>query len=92
MCAVYIVAFMEKATLNFANAFNLRKDLAIEGYQYSWIVSAAALGLMVGAYPFSLAIQKYSLGKIMTGLIVRLLQADVGPPRLQRLLCILIPC
>jgi hypothetical protein len=41
MCAVYIVAFMEKATLNSSNAFNIRRDLAIEGYHSSWIFSSA---------------------------------------------------
>lgn len=64
-----MIAYMEKTTLNFANAFSIRQDLGIEGYQYSWVVASSALGLMIGAYPFSLAIQKFPLGKLMTGMI-----------------------
>lgn len=69
MCGVYIVAYMEKASLNYANAFSLQKDLGLQGLQYSWTVAISALGLMLGSYPSSLAIQKRPVGKLMSMLI-----------------------
>lgn len=60
---------MEKASLNYANAFSLQEDLGLQGRQYSWTVAISALGLMVGSYPSSLAIQKLPVGKLMSLLI-----------------------
>ena len=64
-----MTAYMEKASLNYANAFSLQKDLGLQGRQYSWTVAVGALGIMIGSYPSSLAAQKLPIGKLMSTLI-----------------------
>lgn len=69
MVAIYMTAYLEKASLNYANAFSLQEDLGLHGRQYSWTVSIGALGFMVGSYPASLAIQKLPVGKFVSCLL-----------------------
>lgn len=64
-----MTAYLEKASLNYANAFSMQKDLGLKGREYSWTVSIASLGMLIGAYPSSLAIQKFPLGKMMSILL-----------------------
>lgn len=64
-----MTAYLEKASLNYANAFGLQKDLGLEGWQYSWTVAIGSMGMMIGSYPASLAVQKLPVGKMLSALL-----------------------
>lgn len=70
MCAVFMTAFIEKGALNYANAYSLQADLNLVGRDYAWTASIINLGVMVGSYPASLAVQKLPIGKLISGLLV----------------------
>ncbi|OQV08925.1 hypothetical protein CLAIMM_13132 [Cladophialophora immunda] len=69
MVSIYMTAYLEKASLNYANAFSLQEDLGLKGRQYSWTVAIGALGLMIGSYPASLAVQKLPVGRLASCLL-----------------------
>lgn len=81
MCITFLLSFLDKLTLNYADAYGLRKDLKLVGNQYSWIVSVTNIGYLVGAYPSNYCLQKLPIGKFMSAMIVTwgiLLVATVG--------------
>ncbi|EXJ66729.1 uncharacterized protein A1O5_09924 [Cladophialophora psammophila CBS 110553] len=69
MVSIFITAYLKKASLNYANAFSLQEDLGLKGRQYSWTVAIGGLGLMIGSYPASVAVQKLPVGKLISCLL-----------------------
>ncbi|ERS99605.1 Major Facilitator Superfamily protein [Sporothrix schenckii 1099-18] len=65
MCIVYFFSFLDKSTLNYANAYGLTTDLGLKGNQYSWIASITNFGYLFGAYPMSIGLQKFSIGRFI---------------------------
>lgn len=65
-----MIAFLEKAALNYTNAYSMQKDLGLAGRDFAWTASIAALGMVIGSYPGSLAVQKLPVGKLVSGLVV----------------------
>lgn len=63
MCFVYFLNFIDKQTLNYANAYSFQADLGLVGNQYSWIASALNFGFLVFQYPANLALQKLPIGR-----------------------------
>lgn len=68
MCLVYLISFLEKASLNYANAYNLQADLKLVGRDYAWSAAILNLGIMIGSYPCSVAVQKLPVGKFMAAM------------------------
>ncbi|KAL1896138.1 hypothetical protein Sste5346_004880 [Sporothrix stenoceras] len=70
MMITYALGFLDKSTLNYANVYGLQKDLHMTGGQYDWVASAASLGWLISAYPASLILQKFSISRLMGGLLI----------------------
>ncbi|KIV93425.1 hypothetical protein PV10_04638 [Exophiala mesophila] len=66
MCAIYLVSFLEKLALNYANAYSLQSDLNLQGRDFAWAAAIVNVGIMVGSYPASLAVQKLPIGRMMS--------------------------
>lgn len=66
MCSIYLIGFLEKFALNYANAYNLQEDLGLKGRDYAWSAAIANLGIMIGSYPASLAVQKFPIGRLVS--------------------------
>ncbi len=65
MCFIYFLQFLDKQTLNYANAYSLQKDLHLHGNEYSWVASITNLGYLVCAYPANIGLQKFPIGKFV---------------------------
>lgn len=39
ICFTYMVQFLDKLSLNYASAYTLIPDLALEGQRYSWVAA-----------------------------------------------------
>lgn len=65
MCFVYFLSFLDKQTLNYANAYNLQSDLNLHGNEYSWVAAITNIGYLTFAYPASLGLQKFPIGKFV---------------------------
>lgn len=65
MCFVYFLSFLDKQTLNYANAYGLQADLGLKGTDYSWVASVTNIGYLVSAYPSNVALQKFPIGKFV---------------------------
>lgn len=65
MCFVYFLSFLDKQTLNYANAYSLQTDLHLHGNQYSWVASITNIGYLVCAYPASIGLQKFPIGRFV---------------------------
>lgn len=63
MCFVYLMGFLDKMSLNYANAYSLQADLNLRGRQYAWTAAILNLGFVIGSYPASFALQKLPIGK-----------------------------
>ena len=63
MCSVYLMGFLDKMSLNYANAYSLQADLNLVGREYSWTAAILNLGFVAGSYPASFALQKLAIGK-----------------------------
>lgn len=66
MCLVYLMSFLDKQTLNYSNAYGLQTDLNLHGTDYSWVASVTNIGYLVFAYPSSLLLQKFPIGKFVS--------------------------
>lgn len=66
MCLVYLMSFLDKQTLNYSNAYGLQEDLNLHGTDYSWVASITNIGYLVSAYPSSLLLQKFPIGKFVS--------------------------
>jgi MFS family permease len=65
MIFVYFLGFLDKATLNYANAFTLQKDLHLQGNQYSWVATALNFGILAFIYPANICLQKLPIGRFV---------------------------
>jgi MFS family permease len=70
MCLIYLLSFLDKQTLNYANAYGLQTDLNMAGRDYSWVASVTNIGYMVGAYPSNLALQKLPIGRFVACMLI----------------------
>jgi MFS family permease len=70
MCWVYFLQFMDKQTLNLANAYTLQTDLNLQGRDYSWVASITNIGYLVCAYPVTILLQKLPIGKFVSVMVM----------------------
>lgn len=62
---VYGMNYVDKAALSWAVMFNLKKDIHIDGNQYSWISAIFYFGYLGAEYPANYIIHKFSVSKII---------------------------
>ena len=70
MAFVSLLSYMDKGTLNQANAYGLQTHLHMTGREYSLVASAANIGYLVGCYPCNLLLQKLPIGKMVATFIL----------------------
>ena len=70
MCWVYFLQFMDKQTLNLANAYSLQADLGLVGRDYSWVASITNIGYLVCAYPVTVLLQKLPIGRFVSVMVM----------------------
>ncbi|KAJ0305330.1 hypothetical protein Brms1b_010873 [Colletotrichum noveboracense] len=81
MCLIYLMSFLDKQTLNYANAYGLQADLGLEGRDYSWVASITNIGYLLFSYPSSWCLQRFPIGKFVSIMLLcwgTLLVATVG--------------
>lgn len=91
MCLIYLLSFLDKQTLNYANAYGLQEDLGLVGREYSWVASVTNIGYLIGSYPSTIALQKFPIGKFIAIQLVlwgSLLIATVGAKNLASLMAL----
>ncbi|USW58155.1 Putative major facilitator superfamily, MFS transporter superfamily [Septoria linicola] len=65
MMGTYMISFLDKQTLNYSNAYGLQQDTNMTGDDYSWVASALNFGWLLAAYPWSLILQRYPIGRLI---------------------------
>ncbi|KAJ5098930.1 hypothetical protein N7532_005931, partial [Penicillium argentinense] len=65
MVVAYMMAFLDKQTLNYTSLMGLLQDLHLTGNQYSWSSGIFYFGYLFFSYPASLLMVKFPLGKYL---------------------------
>ncbi|KAI1846987.1 hypothetical protein JX265_006816 [Neoarthrinium moseri] len=82
MMTTYMLSFLDKQTLNYANAYGLQADTHMTGDNYSWVATALYFGWLCGAWPWNLLLQRVPIAKLIGGMLfvwgaICMLQATV---------------
>ncbi|KAI1495497.1 MFS transporter [Biscogniauxia marginata] len=82
MMTTYMLSFLDKQTLNYANTYGLQEDTHMVNDDYSWVASALYFGWLCGAWPWNMLLQRVAIGKLVGGMlfvwgVVCMLQAAV---------------
>jgi hypothetical protein len=48
---IYFLSYLDKQTLNYANAYGLRADLGLVGRDYSWVASITNIASAISSVP-----------------------------------------
>ncbi|KAL2696688.1 hypothetical protein AAEP93_001983 [Penicillium crustosum] len=70
MLIAYMMAFLDKQTLNYTSLMSIREDLHLVGSQYSWSSSIFYFGYLFFSYPASLLMVKFPLGKYLSTVFI----------------------
>ncbi|KAJ5160411.1 uncharacterized protein N7482_007415 [Penicillium canariense] len=65
MLVAYMMAFLDKQTVNYTALMGIREDLQLVGSQYSWVSGIFYFGYLSFSYPASLLMVKFPLGKYL---------------------------
>lgn len=81
LCVTYMLQFLDKLSLNYASAYNMKEDLKLKGNDYGNIAAIFNGGYMVGTIPGNWLIQRVPVAKFTGGALVVwaiLLVAHIG--------------
>ncbi|CAG7922001.1 unnamed protein product [Penicillium olsonii] len=70
MLFAYMMAFLDKQTLNYAALMGIREDLHLVGSEYNWSSSIFYFGYLIFSYPASLLMVKFPLGKYLSTVFI----------------------
>ncbi|KAJ5520948.1 hypothetical protein N7463_001401 [Penicillium fimorum] len=70
MLFAYMMAFLDKQTLNYTSLMSIREDLHLVGSQYNWSSSIFYFGYLFFSYPASLLMVKFPLGKYLSTVFI----------------------
>ncbi|CAG7950463.1 unnamed protein product [Penicillium salamii] len=70
MLFAYMMAFLDKQTLNYAALMGIREDLQLVGSEYNWSSSIFYFGYLFFSYPASLLMVKFPLGKYLSTVFI----------------------
>jgi len=59
MSFAYLLSFLDKQTLNYANAYGLQADVGLVGRDYSWVASVTKIVYLIFSYPSSACLQRF---------------------------------
>lgn len=66
----YMIQFLDKLSLNYANAYTLTPDLGLEGNRYSWVAAIFNFGYLFWALPANYLIQRFPVSKYTGSMIL----------------------
>jgi MFS family permease len=59
----YTIQFLDKLSLNYANAYTLTPDLGLQGQRYAWVAAIFNFGYLFWALPANYLIQRLPVAK-----------------------------
>ncbi|KAI2473272.1 major facilitator superfamily transporter allantoate [Annulohypoxylon bovei var. microspora] len=63
LCVVYGLNYLDKTTLSYASIMGIKKDLNLQGQDYSWIASIFYFGYLFWEWPTNRLLQRLPLAK-----------------------------
>ncbi|KAI5294830.1 hypothetical protein KEM52_003073 [Ascosphaera acerosa] len=66
LCVCYAFFYIDKTTLSYAAIFGIKKDLHLQGTQYSWLSSVFYFGFLAWAFPTNLLMQRLPIGRYLS--------------------------
>jgi MFS family permease len=70
ICITYTIQFLDKLSLNYANAYTLTPDLSLYGQRYSWVAAIFNFGYLFWALPANYLIQRLPVAKYTGAMIL----------------------
>ncbi|UNI24974.1 hypothetical protein JDV02_010687 [Purpureocillium takamizusanense] len=70
MAFVYLFQYVDKNSINNAAVFGLRKDCALNGVQFSWVVSLFYFGQLVSEYPAAYLLSRFRVATFIGATVV----------------------
>jgi MFS family permease len=65
LAVCYAFFYIDKTTLSYAAIFGIRKDLNLQGTEYSWLSSLFYFGFLAWAFPTNFLMQRLPIGKYL---------------------------
>ncbi|KAH9906041.1 MFS general substrate transporter [Xylariomycetidae sp. FL2044] len=63
--AAYLLQFLDKVLINYANIMGLQKDLGMSGQQFSWMATAFFIGYTVAEFPQAWLLQRFPTAQVL---------------------------
>ncbi|KAI5922343.1 allantoate permease [Camillea tinctor] len=63
---IYLLQYLDKNSINFANAYGLQKGTNLHGQDYSWLGSIFYFGYLVAQLPATILMQRLPIGKFVS--------------------------
>lgn len=63
LCITYMLQFLDRSSLNYASAYNLKENLKLKGNDYGNIAAIFNVGYMIGTVPGNWLIQRVPVAK-----------------------------
>ncbi|KAF2853809.1 allantoin permease [Plenodomus tracheiphilus IPT5] len=70
ICMTYTIQFLDKLSLNYANAYTLTPDLGLQGARYGWVAAIFNFGYLFWALPANYLIQRLPVSKYTGSMIL----------------------
>jgi MFS family permease len=70
ICITYTIQFLDKLSLNYANAYTLTPDLGLSGAKYGWVAAIFNFGYLFWALPANYLIQRLPVSKYTGSMIL----------------------
>ncbi|KAF2823129.1 allantoin permease [Ophiobolus disseminans] len=70
ICMTYMIQFLDKLSLNYANAYTLTPDLGLQGQRYAWVAAIFNFGYLFWALPANYLIQRLPVAKYTGSMIL----------------------
>lgn len=62
----YLLQYLDKNSINFANTFGLQAGTNLEGQDYSWLGSIFYFGYLASQFPSAYLIQRFPIGRVIS--------------------------
>ncbi|KPI42500.1 Thiamine pathway transporter THI73 [Cyphellophora attinorum] len=63
--ACYLLQFLDKVLINYANVMGLQKDLGMKGNDFSWMATSFFIAYAVAEFPQGYLLQRFPLAKVL---------------------------
>ncbi|THW02660.1 hypothetical protein D6D24_10772 [Aureobasidium pullulans] len=63
--SAYLLQFLDKVAVNYANVMGLQKDLHMQGQDFSWTATAFFTGYVVAEWPQGVLLQRFPVSKVL---------------------------